>query len=212
MSMKDFALIFMHDETLRMRLNLILLQIGIKSENIRFTDHLNYSYDKDNLLICFLDLDHPKGYDFLSDVQKKIKNIKILAFSSNEEEENFIKCIDQGISGYILKHKSDIEMMIAIKNFLEGGFPIDPIMGHNLIHKLKNKIIKNQSNENNLISKRESIILRLIASGLSNREISDKLCISIHTVECHLKNIYKKLSVNTRTKAMIKAKQIGILS
>lgn len=212
MYMKDFALIFMHDETLRMRLNLILLQIGIKPENIRFTDHLNYSYDKDNLLICFLDLDHPKGYSFLSDVQKIIKNIKILVFSSNDEEGNFIKCIDQGISGYILKHKSDIEIMIAIKNFLEGGFPIDPILGHNLIRNFKAKITRSNNTENNLISKRESIILRLIASGLSNREISDKLCISIHTVECHLKNIYKKLSVNTRTKAMIKAKQIGILS
>ena len=61
------------------------------------------------------------------------------------------------------------------------------------------------------ISEREMEVLHLIAAGLSNREIADKLFISLNTVKTHTKNINSKLDVNNRTKAIFRAKELGLL-
>ena len=69
-----------------------------------------------------------------------------------------------------------------------------------------------KSNSNDLLTSRETELLALIAMGLSNKEIADRIFVSVHTVKKHLNNLYSKLEVTSRTQAVSKAKELGIIN
>jgi DNA-binding NarL/FixJ family response regulator len=101
---------------------------------------------------------------------------------------------------------------------LRGGAPIDPFVAKRIIGELPAESaesaepVERKSEEGaRYLSKRESQILKLVADGLNNRDIAEHLFVSRYTVECHIKHIYAKLAVSSRTRAVHAARQRGLL-
>ena len=136
---------------------------------------------------------------------KELKNngtsIKILILSMHDDEDYILQSIECGASGYLLKDTSKEEFLKAIKAIHQGGKyfsgDISQVLVNNYLNGKDKKSIKKTSTVNHYdVTKREKQILKMIASGIGNKEIAEKLGKSIRTIETHRFNIMKKLKVN----------------
>ena len=214
------ALILEDEQIMSDRLAQILISIGYRKEDIYFAESLS-SYKKklDTLkpAIAFIDLHLPDGNGLLS-IEKLLQvnpEIPIIVISAWSDELTIIEALKNGATGYLLKERDDLEILIAIRNVLQGGIPIDPFIAKHLIQKSKqsspdSSLTQNSTNKFNLTS-REKEVLKFIAHGMSNQEIANQLYVSKNTIETHIRNCYKKLFVSNRTMAAHKAKSNGII-
>ena len=219
--------IIVEDEPLiQTRLKQILLDIGYKAEDLYFAQSLSIANKlllENSTSFALVDLGLPdgNGIDFISTLKQYDPTIPILVISAWSTEDAILNALAAGATGYVLKERDDIEVSLSIRSMLRGGAPIDPFIAQKILKQLqlsenttaiKNKNEVKQSNENALLSKREHQILTFVAQGLSNKEIANEVNISRYTVESHIKHIYRKLAVCTRTKAVDTARNLGLLN
>ena len=120
--------------------------------------------------------------------------------------------------GYLLKERDDIELGIALRSIEQGGAPIDPSIARHILAWLATHqplpaevAVQTSGKAPAALTRRERKILELVSQGLSNRDMAESLSISRLTVECHTKNIYRKLAVTSRTEAVYQARKHGLL-
>ncbi|MEA2667012.1 MAG: hypothetical protein QOI11_3956 [Candidatus Eremiobacteraeota bacterium] len=130
---------------------------------------------------------------------------RIAILTSHAGQQTMQRCLACGIDGYIVKDISPGELIRACKAVARGETYFDPRVAGGLLRRLKAE----RPAEDEL-SLRESEIIRLIASGLSNREIGDRLSLSEKTVKNHISRIFSKLQITARTQAAIYAIRHGI--
>ncbi len=161
--------------------------------------------------VILLDINLPgmSGIEGLPLLKKKFPNSKIIMLTVFEEDKKVFHSILSGADGYILKKTPPTRILQAIEDAVEGGAPITPIIAKQALNLFMNYVPK--KNETSCLSVREKEILSLIITGLSNDEISEKLFISLHTVRNHIRNIYQKLQVHSKSQAVVKAIKQGIL-
>lgn len=149
------------------------------------------------------------------ELTKKIREFQIdtniIILTSLEDDEYLFEAFKNGANAYVLKDIEPEELYNTIKNVSKGIVLMQPAIAKNILTNVtaKNKIDKEHDIE--LLTDREKEILNLIAKGLKNKEISDKLFISEGTVKVHINNILKKLGVSDRNKAIIIAKEKDII-
>jgi DNA-binding NarL/FixJ family response regulator len=112
-----------------------------------------------------------------------------------------------GVDGYVLKDASPSEIARALLTIHEGHVYVDPSLAGNMLRGLTTRRAKRDPNE---LSERETEVIRLIALGLSNKQISAKLFLSEKTVKNHISRIFMKLNVTARTQAAVHAIKCGI--
>ncbi|MEG0482979.1 MAG: response regulator transcription factor [Acinetobacter sp.] len=216
------VLVLEDDPVIQERMYKILMRFGYKDEDLNFTQTIKGAeeiYDTKHTELVLVDLGLPdgNGIDFISYMReyKNDNKTPIMVVSAWNSIETILKALSAGASGYVLKERDDFELIFAIRSLLRGGVIIDPFVASQILKSMhcedeaKSSCMK-QKMESNL-STRELEILILVAAGNSSREISETLSISKFTVDCHIKNIYHKLSVNSRTKAINAAKKIGLI-
>jgi len=134
-------------------------------------------------------------------------DIKIIMLTSYNEKEEVLSAFNSGANAYCLKNIGLDDLINIIKTVMDGAMWMDPsIAGYILeIIQAKSNLEKIQAdNEDNFnLTSREKEILKLIAIGKNNKDIADKLFISVYTVKNHVRNIFKKLAVEDRTQAAI---------
>jgi DNA-binding NarL/FixJ family response regulator len=155
--------------------------------------------------VILMDIGMPglSGIEGVKLIKNKFPEIKILMQTIFEDDKKIFESICAGAEGYILKNTSPSEILDAIKEIHEGGSPMTPSIANRVLKMLK----KNQSPEEadfNLTSREKEILLCLVR-GLSYKLIADACTISIETVNVHIKNIYKKLHVHSKSQAVAKA-------
>lgn len=213
------VLILEDEKLMQDRLARILISIGYRKEDFCFAKSLEICKKKLDTIkpaIALIDLHLPDG-NGLHCVDKLLElnsEIPIIVISAWSDELTILEALQKGASGYLLKERDDLELLLAIRNVLQGGTPIDPFVAQFLIQKSKlssvpNPVTKAENTFN--LTDREKEILSFIAQGLSNKEISNQLYISKNTVETHIRNCYKKLFVSNRTMATHKARSNGII-
>ena len=119
-----------------------------------------------------------------------------------EDDEKIFKAIAAGASGYILKRTEPLKLIEAIRDLYNGGAPMSSQIARKVISSMQ-KIEVNKMDEN-VLSDREKEVLELIAKGFRNKEVADKLFITVSTVKSHVHNIYDKLHVTSRIEAINK--------
>ncbi|MEB3755136.1 response regulator transcription factor [Acinetobacter sp. MD2(2019)] len=210
------------DPLIQNRLHEILLSIGYTIHQILFAQNLAQAkklLETTSASFALVDLGLPdgSGIDFIKILKDYDPTISILVISAWSTEDMLLEALSAGATGYVLKERDDFEIIMAIRSVLRGGAPIDPFMANKilglLIEEKKEdlKEVKECNEENTILSKREYEILNLVAQGLSNKEIANHLNLSRYTIESHIKHIYRKLEVCTRTKALGAARSLGIL-
>ncbi|CAB3643473.1 response regulator transcription factor [Achromobacter pestifer] len=175
------------------------------------------------IAVALVDLRLPDGdgLALIAEMHAANPDRVILVISAWSCEETVLAALRAGAVGYVLKERDDLEVLIAIRRALRGGAAIDPLIARRLIQEFRSQPAELPGADTELdvdaeisgpLSPRESQILRLVAEGLGNREIAEQLCLSRHTVERHIKHIYRKLRVSSRTKAIHAARACGMLA
>ena len=177
---------------------------GLKSllnnqEEINVAAHANNGREAIRILgllsidVLLMDIDMPvmNGIDALKEIRKSYPNVKVIILSMHNEAGMIKNLIEMGANGYLLKSCSQSELINAIKKVASGQSYFSTDVTLALL-----KPSANQGQPNELLTERETEILKLIAGGFSNKEIGDQLFISHRTVDTHRTNLMKKLDVN----------------
>ena len=165
--------------------------------------------------IVLMDIQMPviNGVEAIKKILELNKEAKIIILTTFDDDEYVYEGLKSGALGYILKDTSIEKLSESIKIIHQGGALIEPSITKKILSELS-KIEKGQKQKEDLIeelSVREKEILSLIAKGFSNREIADKLFLSVGTVKNYVTNILQKLEVKDRTQAAVKAKDLGLI-
>jgi len=126
----------------------------------------------------------------------------ILMLSMHSEDTLIRQALEAGARGYILKNAMDLDLVSAIKKVAEGKTVLDPQIS-------RTGTLKGERDTG--LTPRELEILELIAQGMSNREIAEKLYVSENTVKTHSSRVFDKLGARRRTQAVQMGKELGLL-
>lgn len=153
--------------------------------------------------VLLLDINMPRknGLEVLQTLKSSKSKVKVLVLTVHNEVEYLMKAVDIGVDGYILKDSESAELKRAIFSIVEGENYIQP----SLIPSLNSKMIEKNRDEGKIesLTKRELEVLKLLAVGMYNKEVAEKLNISERTVKNHVSNIFKKIEVTDRTQAAV---------
>lgn len=157
---------------------------------------------KDNPDIVLMDLELPgmHGIEAISEIKKLDATIAIVVNTVHENSDLVFQALCAGASGYITKNTGPKDLLSAIGELTRGGAPMSSKIAKMVVASF-------QKNQNSPLSKRETEVLELLAQGKSYSMIADELFITKETAKSHIKNIYSKLQVNSKSEAIAKATQ-----
>jgi two-component system response regulator DegU len=156
--------------------------------------------------VVVIDIDSDDIDDVVEYFREHLPSTRICALSMQTQPELLQHCLSAGADAYIVKDSSLQELITAIKTLGEGSSYVDPRVAATL---LRRRGPANRMNANQL-SPRETDIIRLIAQGLSNRDIGRRLILSEKTVKNHVSHIFSKLHFTTRSQAAVHAIRNGL--
>lgn len=168
-----------------------------------------------NIDIILMDIEMPEMNGIMATeiVRERYPQIKTIILTVFDDEENIFNAIQAGAMGYLLKDETPDSIISGIKMVLNGGAPMSPTIAAKSLDILRNpnRVIPEEEKENFCLSKREIEVLDQLSQGLDYNEISENLFISPSTVRKHIENIYKKLQVNNKMKAVKKGLKHNII-
>jgi two-component system NarL family response regulator len=158
--------------------------------------------------VILMDVRMPKmsGIEATRAIADVVPSAKILMLTVSDEEEDLYEAVKAGATGYLLKEISIEEVANAIRAVTTGQSLISPSMASKLLSEFNN--LAKQAQQKVLaprLTDRELQVLKLVAQGLSNREVAEQLFISENTVKNHVRNILEKLHLHSRMEAVVYA-------
>ncbi|MBS4751547.1 response regulator transcription factor [Nocardioides sp. zg-ZUI104] len=158
--------------------------------------------------VVLLDVRMPKksGIEACVAIKESVPTTKIIMLTVSDEEADLYEAVKSGASGYLLKDSSIEEVAQGIRVVADGQSLISPSMAAKLIEEFKTMSAPERATGPALkLTERELEVLRLVAKGLSNRDVAGQLAISENTVKNHVRNILEKLQLHSRMEAVMYA-------
>lgn len=154
--------------------------------------------------IILLDIGLPgmSGVELIPELKKLSPSSKIIIITVHDDDENVFNAICAGASGYLLKDLSAEQIVRSINEVMNGGAPMNSHIAKKVLSMFRDQNVKSDGYS---LSEREKEILSLLVDGLSKKQIAEKIFLSHHTVDSHIRNIYAKLEVHSRSSAISKA-------
>jgi DNA-binding NarL/FixJ family response regulator len=158
--------------------------------------------------IVLLDLKLPgrQGLDVLPELISLAPSPQVLVLTVHDDEGLVLSAVRAGAAGYVLKHAGREELAIAIRRVHQGGNYFSPDVLSALVHAERDA-----ASDGTSLTPRELEILQLLAQGRTNREIGERLFLSADTIKTHLRNLYRKLEVDSRAHAVAIALRRGLV-
>jgi DNA-binding NarL/FixJ family response regulator len=165
---------------------------------------LRFSEKKAPPEILLLDINLPgmSGINALPLLKEKFPEMEIVMLTNYDDSERIFESLKAGASGYLLKSTSLKEIKEAINQVIKGGAPMSPQIGRKILSYFRPK---KTSNKISPLSLREKEVVQGLVDGLSYKQIAERLNISPGTIYSHIKNIYKKLRVNSKSEVIAKS-------
>jgi DNA-binding NarL/FixJ family response regulator len=164
--------------------------------------------------VIFLDVTLPdiSGTDAISLLLKKKPDLNIIALAMPDSNDMSSEYINRGAKGYVFKNASAAQLISAIEK-VQNGEIYDILKESEITYKEYNKKTRSSGStiEENILTDKETEVLIYVVNGMSNNEISDKLSLSIRTVETHRHNIKKKLNISSAAGLKMYAIEAGLL-
>lgn len=164
--------------------------------------------------IVLMDISLPDldGFEATQQIKRALPKTAVLALTMHESDEYFFKMLQAGASGYVPKKAAPTDLVTAIRTVYEGGVFLYPSLAKSLVRDYMGRATEgNERATLNGLTEREQEVLTLIADGLTNQEIAEKLTISVKTVERHRANIMGKLNLHSRTELVKYAIRKGLI-
>ena len=156
-----------------------------------------------DVLLMDIELPDRSGIDLCGEVKSRYPAVRVIGLSSFNQQSFIQKMLDQGASGYVLKNATREELLEAIDAVMNGQQFLSP--------GAATTIKKNEDSKVPIITRREKEVLVLIAEGLTNFEIGEKLFISITTVDTHRKNLLTKFEAKNTASLIKQAMQYHLI-
>ncbi len=175
--------------------------------------------------VALIDLGLPdsSGIEIIQWLSKNKPEINTMVVTTFGDEDHVMRSLEAGASGYLLKDESGDELLRHIMEVVNGGSPISPLIARQLLkrmqqaHTLEAAISSSNASRQSVMQKascitdRELAVIQQVARGFTVQEIAGQMEISAHTVSTHVKRIYKKLRVNSRSEAVYEASLLGLI-
>lgn len=163
--------------------------------------------------LIFMDIKMPgvNGIDTTRLAIEKFPECRIILLTIYEDDDHVTEGIRAGAKGYMLKDASRDELLKAVRHVMNDEAYLDPTITSAVIKLAKSSPVDAEKKEKGSLTQRELETLVGLASGHSDLAIADRLSISKHTVRSHIKSLFRKLGVQSRSQVIIKAMQEGII-
>lgn len=169
-----------------------------------------------DVLLCDLGLPDGSGIPLIRQEALTGRDTDILVITMFANQNKVLDAIRAGARGYLLKDERIEDCMEAVRNIRKGGSPISPIIARQLLGEIRPDaaatLTPAPAPVASPLSEREYEVLNLLSRGFSNAECAEILTVSTNTIGTHVKNIYRKLEVNSRAEALFEASSKGLLS
>lgn len=174
-----------------------------------------------HLLLLDVNLPDGSGLDLLPWLHAQAPGTQTVIVSSLGDDATILQALRGGAIGYLLKNGSDAELELSLASIQRGGAPLDPVIARRILSLMAVPAPSSApiatirpdpaKPPSSALSSRETQVLQLVAQGHSNGEIAQSLNLSLNTIECHAKSIYRKLAVHSRAAAVHQARSVGWL-
>jgi DNA-binding NarL/FixJ family response regulator len=157
---------------------------------------------KPDVVIMDIRLPEMTGIECTARLRRLSPEVYVLILTAFEDSDQIFEALQAGASGYLLKRATPEEIIDAVRQVKAGGAPMTPEIARRVVasfHRPPKKLEQTEA-----LTGREEEILELLSKGYVPKEIADQLKISVETVRTHLRHIYEKLHVRSRTEAVIK--------
>lgn len=151
-----------------------------------------------------MDIFLPKmsGIECTSRLKALLPQTRIVMLTAVDDDEMIFLALEAGADGYLLKRTKPADLHAALLDVLGGGAPMTSEIARRVVESFRNRS-RTRSESVNLTGREEEVLI-LLSKGYSNKEIADKIELSVDTVRSHLKHIYEKMHVRSRTEAVIR--------
>jgi DNA-binding NarL/FixJ family response regulator len=171
-----------------------------------------------DVLLVDLGLPDANGLEVIAYANRRQPSCDVMVITMFGDEANMLRAFEAGARGYLLKDGTEADLAAHVLSLHAGGSPMSPIIARQLLRRLDvvaaaspvppaQKVIVASP-----LSNRESAVLDLLARGFTYQETAEQLGIGAATVQSHVKNIYSKLAVHSKTEAVFEARALGILA
>lgn len=155
--------------------------------------------------VILMDIDMPgiNGIEGLKLIRQRNQKVKVLMLTVFDDNKNVFEALKSGANGYILKKTPPDKLLEYIKEASTGGAPMTASIATQVLQMFAQ--LNGQHNDQYNLSEREKQVLQLLVNGYSYKMIASEMYIAIDTVRSHIKKIYEKLQVNSKSEAVAKA-------
>lgn len=167
-------------------------------------DAIKYLKDSQppNIILSDIELPGISGIEGIEHIKGITNDTDIVMLTVHDEHDKVFKAISAGASGYLLKTATNEEIIESLHQVMNGGAPINARIARSVLEMFRTI---NPDKKEYGLSKREEEILDLMVKGLAKPQIAEKIFLSPHTIDFHVRKIYKKLQVHSRQGAVAKA-------
>lgn len=166
---------------------------------------------KPNVVVMDIVMPKVNGIEATRKIKEIAPDTAILILTAYDDEEYVLGLLDAGAAGYLLKSARGRDLVGAIRAIMAGESVLHPNIIARLLKRATVTLVK-KNKAQGLLSERESEVLRLVALGMSNKEVAEKLFLSQRTVKAHLTSVFNKLNVASRSEAIVKGLQWGLVT
>ena len=157
---------------------------------------------KPHVILMDLNLPLMTGTECIRRLKELLPETQVIVLTVYEDSEHIFQALKAGASGYMLKRSEGDEVLEAIKNACEGGAPMSSQIALRVVRSFHEPAPPTLDTA--ALTEREKEILDFLSKGFANKEIADKMQISVTTVRTHLRHIYEKLHIRSRSEAIVK--------
>lgn len=158
---------------------------------------------KPDVILMDIDMPGTNGIEGLKKIRASNNDVKILMLTVFDDNKNVFEAIRNGANGYVLKKTPPAKLLEYIEEAASGGAPMTASIATQVLKMFSQ--VNTLQNEDYNLSDREKQVLQLLVDGYSYKMIASEMFISIDTVRSHIKKIYEKLHVNSKSEAVAKA-------
>ena len=171
--------------------------------------------NKPDVLLCDLGLPDLPGIAVITQCAQRYPDADIMVISMFEDESHVLRALEAGANGYLLKDSLSNEIPSKIFELIHGGSPMSPVIARMVLKRFHIHTPSTASAKTvetlPMLTPKELLVLNRIAQGFKYLEIAAQEGITVNTVATHVKHIYEKLAVNSRSEAVFEAQQLGLL-
>lgn len=149
------------------------------------------------------------GIEGVRILRRRFPNLAILMLTVYKDDERIFQAICAGASGYLLKKTPPTRMLEGVREAVAGGAPMSPEVARRVIELFRQYRPVEQSAQ--LLTAQEHCLLELLGEGHHYKTAAEVMNISLHTVKFHMRNIYEKLQVHSKSEAVAKALRQGLI-